>query len=1012
MRLFLISILLLLTGSVYAQTTVTGTVTDETGEALIGATVRGVGSNAAALTDINGEFSISIPDNVTELAVTYIGYAPMNIALDGSSSYSVQMQVANEIQEVVVQAYGKDGQTPLTGSIALVEAEKIEGVPIASFEQILQGSAPGLSVVSGSGQPGTAATVRIRGVASISGNNAPLYILDGIQIEPSEFASLNPNDFEVAAILKDAASTSIYGSRASNGVILLKTKTGQAGKTRIKYVGQTGFSNPARQKFEQMSSEELLAFQEIAGRGAGWILSPNNPSNAGLSVEQQQANADELARLRGTNNDLRDVFFREGRTNSHDLSFSGGNENSRFFLSLGYYDEEGIGVRSGLERKSARLNIDNNVTDKMRISIKGYAGGSESSFIESENGIALANAYAAVYLANPFETILDENGQIPYQGNDPNGINQFAGYTGSNAFARLNQDTSGRDEFKGTGSFSLEYDILENLTVKGFAGIDYRTRFTERFQDPDGYAGDLVGNGQDGLITETTTRLRTYTLTPTLNYFKDIGEDHFINALVGYEFLDRDYLNNSFTGFGINNLFPGITPGSITFTNDAGESVANVGGRKTRNQLSSGFANVSYTFKNKYELGGGIRRDASSRFGPNNKEATFWSSSLKWSLDQEDFLVGSNVVDLLRLRASYGTTGNQELAANPTTDGINFPYVSTLAAGTNGPNSTLIIGTPANPDLQWESAEKANIGVDFGLWGKFNGSLDVYNDITDDLFIQKAIPGSTGTGSYTITPFNAGSVRNRGIELEMDYDIINKGDWYFAVGADVAYNENEILDLGGESEFPTGTSIVRVGEELGAHYIVGWAGVDPATGDPLYHDGTGGITKDFNLATPTTGWGSFNAPYVGGFNTTVGWKGFDIYAQFNYAADYRRFNNQTFFQENPNFAQFNLSRVMNTIWREPGDVTEIQRIGTNRQFSSKDIEDADFLRFRNLRASYSLPDSFINKMKIDNASIFMNGTNLYTWTRFGGFDPEDSNNIAGYEYPLPRQLTFGLNLGL
>jgi len=1013
MRKFLLSIgfMCIFTTVAFSQTkTITGVVNDDNGEALIAATVREPGTSNAVLTGIEGDFTIDVPVSTQALSISYVGFEDQTVDIANTNNVNVQLLSTNTIEQVVITTYGKDGATPLPGATTLISAEQIEGVPIASFEQILQGKAPGLSVLSGSGQPGTAATVRIRGVGSIQGSNAPLYILDGIQIQPSEFASLNPNDFEVAAILKDAASTSIYGSRASNGVILLKTKTGKAGKTKINFSSQFGVSNPARQQFEMMNSAELLAFQEIAGRGAGWSLSPQNPANAGLTPAELQDNANELARLRANDIDLRDVFFREGKTRTHDLSFRGGTEKSQFFVSLSYYDEEGIGIRSELQRKSARVNFDNQISDKFRLSAKGYVGSSNSTFIESENGIALANGYAAVYLANPFETLRDDAGTILFQGNDPEGINRFAGYVGANALARLNQDTNGRDELKGTGSFSLEYDIIENLTLKGFAGVDYRTRFTERFQDPDGYGGGLVGIGQQGSIAETTTRLQTSTIQPTLNYNKEFGGgDHFVSALVGYEFLDREYLRNAFTGFGLNNLFPGITPGSITYTNDDGESVANVGGNKTRNQLSSGFANVSYTLKDKYELGGGIRRDASSRFGPNNKEATFWSASARWILDQEEFLSSSDVVDLLRLRGSYGTTGNQEFGGG-LGDGGNFPYVATLGAGTNGPNSTLLIGNLPNPDLQWESAKKANIGVDFGLFNRLNGSFDVYNDITENLLLQRAISGTTG--QYTISPFNAGSVRNRGAELEIDYDLIQTETVNWNIGANIAYNENEILNLGGESEFPSGTSIIRVGEELGAHYIVGWAGVDPATGDPIYQDGSGGITKDFNVAEPTTGWGTFNAPYIGGFNSTVSWKGLSVFAQFNYAADYSRFNNQTFFQENPNFAQFNMSRIMNTIWQQPGDVTEIQRIGTARQFSSKDIEDADFLRFRNLRASYSIPQTVLGKLNgVESINLFANGTNLYTWTKFTGFDPEDSNNIAGYEYPLPRQLTFGLNVG-
>ncbi len=1016
----LILVLSIIGTTVFAQSrTITGTIKDGiTGEALIGASIRSVSDpSVGALTDIDGNFFLEVDDNTTEVVASYVGYENMVIVLSNNQSeYFFELVNSNELKSVVVTTYGKDGQTPVPGAIAIVEAERIENVPIASFEQILQGQAPGLTVLSGSGQPGTAATVRIRGASSIQGGTDPLYILDGIQIEPSEFASLNPNDFEVAAVLKDAASTAQYGSRAANGVIVLKTKQGVQGKTQIRYTGQYGFSEPGRQRFDMMNSTELLAFQEIAGRGAGWSLSPNNPANQGISADQLEANAEELARLRANDNDLRDLFFRQGQTQTHDISFRGGSATTRFYASLGLYDEEAIAIRSNLDRKTARLNLDHDINDNARISFKGSIGDSKSNFIESENGIALANGFAAVYLGNPFETILDDNGNILYQGNDPEGINQFAGYTAANAYARLLQDTNGRTEFKGIGSIDFEYDFLNDMFTAGvLAGVDYRTRDTQRFQDPDGYGGNLVTiGGGEGSITQTDTKVRSFTVTPTLNFQNQFSDKHYVNAVAGFEYIDREFELDSFTGYGINNLFPfPVSPDAAQFVDpDTGLQTATFSGRETRNLLASGFFNGTYVFDDRYEIGGGVRRDASSRFGDNFREATFYSLGAKWIVDQEPFMANADNVDLLRVRASIGTSGNQEFfGGNITSDANNFFFAPTLGSGTNIANQFLTINRLPNPDLKWEVKESINLGADFEFFSRLRGSLDVYRETSSDLLIQRAISGTTG--QYTIPLFNAGEMRNQGVELEINGEVLQSGKFSWNLGANLAYNENEILDLGGESEFASGTSIIRVGEELGAHFIEPWAGVDPATGDPLYFTPDGEITNNFNLVDPQTGWGSFIPPWVGGFDSTLSFGDLSVFTQFNFAADYNRFNNQTFFQENPNFAQFNLSNIMNTIWQEPGDVTEVQRIGTARQFSSKDIEKADFLRFRNLRVSYNVPGNLTKSTNVlSNANIFMNATNIYTWTQFTGFDPEDSNNIAGYEYPLPRQVTFGINLGL
>lgn len=1012
----LVLVLSIVCVTVFGQTrTISGTIIDElTGEALIAATVRSAtDASIGSLTDIDGSFSLEIDENTTQLIVSYVGYEQQTIdVVAGQSNYSINLASDNSLAEVVVTTYGKDGQTPVPGSLAIIEAERIENVPIASFDQILQGQAPGLTVLSGSGQPGTSSTVRIRGQATISGDTDPLYILDGIQIPADQFATLNPNDFSVAAILKDAAATSQYGSRAANGVIVLKTKEGVQGKTQIRYTTQFGFSEPGRQRFDLMNAAELLAFQEVAQRGAGWFLSPNNPTNQGLSGAQQQANADELARLRANDNDFRDVFFRQGNTESHDLSFSGGDAKTRYYSSFSIFNEDGIQERSDLRRQTARLNLDHNVNDNLRFGIKGFVGNSDRNFIESENGINLANGFAAVYLANPFETVFDENGNILSSQNDPEGINRFAGYTGSNAVARLLQDTNTTNEFSGTGTFDIEYDFFDDMfTVKLLAGIDYSVFDTVRTQDPNGNAGVQQARGNAGFLTQADTQNRTLTLVPTLNFYNEFNDKHIVNFVGGYEYLDERSEFDNFTGFQINDLFPfPPVPNSTQFTDpDSGEPIAIVSGAEARALLAGGFIQGTYTFDDRYEIGGGLRQDASSRFGPSNSEARFWNIGAKWILENEPFLANAENLNLLRLRASAGTTGNQNLPGFNDTQ--NFQFLPTLGAGNNVTEPFLTINRLSNPDLKWEEKLSYNLGTDFEFFNRVRGSLDVYHETSEDLFIQRAISGTTG--QFTIPIFNAGDLRNQGVELELNGEVIKTQNFEWNIGANIAYNDNEITGLGGEDEFPQGTSIIRVGEPLGSHFIEPWAGVDPATGDPLYFTPDGQVTNNFNLVEPDTGAGTFIPPWVGGFDSTLTWKDLSIFTQFNFAADYARFNNQNFFLENPNFAQFNQSRLLNNIWTQPGDITEIQRIGTARQFSTKDIEDSDFLRFRNLRASYNVPSNWVSSTNVlTNANIFLNATNLFTWTNFTGFDPEDSNNIAGFEFPLPRQVTLGVNIGL
>ncbi|WP_175402714.1 TonB-dependent receptor domain-containing protein [Mangrovivirga cuniculi] len=373
-----------------------------------------------------------------------------------------------------------------------------------------------------------------------------------------------------------------------------------------------------------------------------------------------------------------------------------------------------------------------------------------------------------------------------------------------------------------------------------------------------------------------------------------------------------------------------------------------------------------------------------------------------WNISQESFLENSEVVSNLRLRASYGTTGNQDGIGNFQSYGL---YSTNSYGGTQG----LAVSQLANPDLKWELSSQANVGFDFGfLKNRISGTLDLYNNITSDLFVSYQLSRTTG---FTQILSNEGEMRNRGIEFSINVDVLTIGNFNWNVGGNIAYNDNEILDLGQVNEFEQGTSIIRVGLPLGSHYIVEWAGVNPSNGEPLYRDLEGNVTNVFDASNSKAIFGTSTPPTTGGFTTEWSYKGLSLSAFFTFAQGYSRFNNQTFFQENPNFAQFNLSSIMNTMWKEPGDITEVQSFRYQRQFSSKDIEDASYLRLRNVRLNYNLPSSLLNRTGfLKQASIFAQGQNLFTWTEFTGFDPEDDNNIAQYEYPASKVYTVGLNV--
>ncbi|MCH8495287.1 MAG: SusC/RagA family TonB-linked outer membrane protein, partial [Balneolales bacterium] len=854
-----------------------------------------------------------------------------------------------------------------------------------SFEQALQGRTPGVFITTGSGQPGSSATVRIRGTGSINSINSPLYVVDGIPINSGDFATMNPNDFESVTVLRDASATSIYGARGSNGVILIQTKRGRSGPSQVRYSGQLGVSQVGEFKFDMMDTEQKLDLEEFLRIGPGWATSSNNPNAPANAAAQRDS-------LLAINTQWDDVFFRNGITQQHNLSVSGGNERVRYFISGGIFEQEGIGVRTSLNRYSLRVNTDITATDRLDVGFSGSGAYSESSFTESEGGIALANPFAAVYLANPYEKLRDEDGNVLVGG----------GRTGANAFDRLDKDTNDRNEIKFVGSTYARLKLGEFVVGQEF-GLDFRERYFSRWVNPNSYAGGLITQGNSGSLNRTTNRLTFFTSNTNVRYRTEFQGRHQLDLYVGNEFVKSHFQSFGYTGYGLNPAL-GATPASITAGTRDNNMIPSVGGSYTQNALWSIFGIADYSLDEKYNLRASIRRDGSSRFGPGNQYAWLWSVGTSWVASSEDFLADVDALSNLIVRLSYGITGNQGASFSA---GQDFQRVATFASSSYAGQLALIPSAPGNDDLKWETAGKLNFGIDFGfLQNRLSGTVDLYREETSDLFITQSLSRTAGFASLSI---NAGSVMNSGVEVSLEGDVVRERDFVLTLNANYSYNKNEITDLGQVDEFELGTSIIRTGLPLGTHYIEEWAGVDAATGAPLYRDDDGNITSNFNNVSPKADFGSWLPTTTGGFGLDMVYKNFAIATQFNFAGGNKLFNNQRFFQENHGQAGFNQYSSMVNIWRQPGDITDVQSNLFGRQFSSKDIEDASYLRFRNLVVSYNIPGRVFNN-EIRGVRLFVQGQNLYTWTKFTGFDPEDYNNISQYAYPLPRIFTGGIDI--
>lgn len=959
------------------ERTVTGTVSDATGP-LPGVTVMNKSTSGATQTDLDGKYSIKAKQGEV-LEFSFVGMQTASAPVGATNLLNFKLQPSTEaLDEVVVTGYGGGvKRSNLTGSVSVVSAETIENKPIASFDQILQGSAPGLYVAAGSGQPGDAAKVRIRGTHSINGGSDPLYIMDGVPILAGDFAALNPNDFESVSVLKDAASTSIYGSRGSSGVILITTKKGKFNsKTSFKYSTQYGISERGKSRLEMMNAQQKMTYMNY-----------NHPG--------MYSDAD-LAYAKNHSTNWLDVFFRTGITKTQDLSVSGGDDKTRFYSGLSYYDQEGILLRSALQRFTYRFNLEHKASERARFGTNMSIGYAKSSYISSEGGAFTNNAMLAAVEANPIVS--------PYKadGTYNTGTINYRGESliGGNNLEHLMRNINRGTDLKIVGNAFAEVEIFKNITAKTDLGIDYVDSRTEGSTSPETYFGTQT-TGQTGSYGQGNSFVAQINATNSLRYHKLFGEKHDFSVALFTEYFKLHSKSFNFTGYGINQKVFGY-PTSVNINSDF---IPVISSNDIERGLFSYFGTANYTYDDRFSVDATFRRDASSRFSDNNKWGTFWAVGGSWNIKNESFLENVDWTDELKLRVSYGTTGNQS--------GIgDFQQQGTWGTGYNyGTTTGVAPETLGNSDLVWESANKFNIGADFSFFKSWiSGSVDYYNELTSDLFISQSLSATSGFGSIDA---NAGKMTNKGVDVALKVYIVKNKDFSWNINGNFNYNKNKITSLGQVDEYESGTSIVRVGLPLGTHYFVGFAGVDPANGQPLYLDANGDVTTTFNEGANSLAiFGSSEPKYTGGFGTDFNYKGFGLSALFTFAADYYLYNNSRYFFENSNSSwdQYNQSQEMLNIWRNPGDITNVQSANYNVEASSKFIENASFTRLRNVTASYTFPSDVISRSNFfTSLRIYLQAQNLYTWTNFRGYDPESDRNLQLNDYPTPRTITVGFD---
>lgn len=1013
-RFVTLCVMLLISAGTFAQTrTISGTVTDQGGQPLEGVSVVVTGTSTGTTTGADGRYSLAIPSNARSLSFSFLSFEPRVVNLTSANTYSLALtqSEAAGLEEVVITGISRVKRSEFTGASTKLSEKQIEDKPVGSVDQIFQGRIPGVLALTGSGQPGNASSVIIRGQVSITGDSDPLYVVDGIPVEKGTFQGLNPNDFESVDILRDAAAATLYGSRGSSGVIVISTKRGAAGKVKLAYSGQVGFKSKPDFAFRPMTSSELLKAQEDYGRIVGstastgtlpgWYYSKDNPRYASLTPEQQVAADRFLDSLRGIDVDWTDEIYRLGSFNSHQLSLSGGTGKTRIYSSLALYDEQGTTLRTDMNRITLRNNVDHS-DDRFSFSFSSNLAFTRRNFQQSTVTNSTGNPFLSSAIAVPYHKPRNDDGTFA--------TGTGSKFVGANQLDLTHWDENYNNQIKATLGINTSYRLNENFTLNLVTGLDFRETQSSAYGSPEAFSRSSSSDlrTKAGSMQESLARFLSGDVRPSINFNKQFNKSEIDVTALGEYIVE---LTKSFSalGYGVDPKRPN-TIASVTPGDNVNQLYQSVGGAKGTNSLVSGLAMVRYTYDNKYTLSGSYRNDGSSKLPEGTRWQDFYSIGATWNAAREDFIRNINAINTLVVKFSYGSAGNSN-----NFPGGNYPYQATYTEGTYSGLKTIVATYAGNPLLKWETTYTTNLGIDFGLYqNRIWGSVNIYDRRTRDLFVEKPLSASAGFGVGAAIDVNAGELQNKGVELELNGDLVRNRDFRWSVFANAAYNKNVVLDLGGQEEFEVGTSRIVVGLPLGSHYEVKWGGIDAATGMPLYYTKEGKLTNVYNSDYAVQEFGTWESPWKGGFGTNLSYKGVSMSVLFSWQQGASKVDNLQYFLENPvGFLAggYNQSSTLN-FWQKPGDIAQTPSPLYGMNFSSQIIHDASFLRLREVSLAYDFDRLLLERTNIfSKARFFVQGNNLFIWTKWRGRDPEAGVlNINLSEYPNPRAITAGIQL--
>jgi TonB-linked SusC/RagA family outer membrane protein len=991
--------------SAYAQEVVTGIVKDGSGQTIPGATVVIKGTSKYASSDLDGKFSIAAPkDFPFTLQINITGYQQQEIDIYELSEEpaEITLKTANVLDEVVVIGYGTQKKGDITGSVSSVPQLALKQ-PISSFDRALQGAAAGVQVTQVSGQPGAAVSIRIRGGNSITGGNEPLYVIDGFPVYNSNgdassgvtagpsinaLASLNPSDIESIEVLKDASATAIYGSRGANGVVLIMTKKGKAGQNTLTYDAYYG-------------TQQVLKKVDVMTSAKDWAELKNDARvNSGKTPYYTQ---DEINAL-GEGTDWQDAAFRSASIQNHQISMTGGDDKTRYAISGNYFKQNGILLNTDFERYSGRINLERDFSTRFKVGVNLTA-----SKISAQ--VANAGIVNALLSMPPTVNIRNASGKYTYQ-------SEFETPLG-NPIATLEKEVNDTKTYRFLGNVYGEYTFFDGLVAKVSFGTDIINNKQNRFIPSDIYQG--ANSNPTGKAYVGSKFASTWLNENTLSYSKTFNDKHSLNVVVGYTqqaFETESVIAGSQAFISDQLAYNDLASGSVYTQPESGSSAW---------ALNSYLGRINYSIDQKYIFTVSGRADGSSRFGKDNKWGYFPSAAFAWNISKEGFLSSYKTISNLKLRLSAGITGNQEIGQ--------FLSLATLGSNTYFFGGQTYVGFApnriANPDLGWETTAQYDAGIDLSLYkNRINFVFDAYYKKTTNLLLNVPIPYTSG---QTTALQNFGSVENKGIELGINTENLT-GPFSWNTNFVFSVNRNKVLTLGDGADYIiTGANIAQVGQPLGTFYgyqtnglfqtgddIANLPTINPATtkpGDRRYVDvnGDGRITQ----ADDRTFIGNAQPKFQGGITNTLSFLNFDLSVFFQGTYGNKLFN-QNRQQLELLTGQQNASLAAYERWTPTNPTNEVQRAFEDPATvnTSRYVEDASFLRLKNITLGYNLPKSLASKIHSSQVKVYVSAANLFTWTKYSGFDPEVSRNeqstlsqgIDYSVYPSSKSFLAGLSI--